>query len=74
MKLKIEKGGNDSLSLEHKEEIKVIFCKSLDLLTSRILNINPRTFFINPIIFLCLFSVIYPNISIMFKIIQSGTA
>ena len=33
-KLKIQEDGNDSLSHEHKEEIKVIFYKSLDLLTS----------------------------------------
>ena len=38
-KLKIEKDGNDSLSVEHKEEIH-IFQKSMDLLTSRILNNN----------------------------------
>ena len=38
MKLKIEKGGNDSSSTEHKEEIQVMFHKSMDLLTSNILN------------------------------------
>ena len=31
-KLKIEKGGNDSLSIEQKEETQVIFHKSLNLL------------------------------------------
>ena len=36
----IEKGGNYSLSHKHKEEIQVIFHKSMDLLTSRILNNN----------------------------------
>ena len=36
----MEQDGNDSLSHEHKEEIKVIFHKSLDLLISRILNNN----------------------------------
>ena len=30
-----KKDGNDSLSIEHKEEIKVIFHKSMDLLISR---------------------------------------
>ena len=39
MKLKIEKDGNDSLSIEHKEEI-YIFHKSMDLLISNILNNN----------------------------------
>ena len=33
-KLKIEKDGNDSLSIEHKEEIHILH-KSIDLLTSR---------------------------------------
>ena len=37
-KLKIEKGGNDSLSVEHKEDIKYIFYKSKDLLRSSVLN------------------------------------
>jgi hypothetical protein len=36
--LKVEKGGNDRLSIEHIEEIKVIFHKSIDLLISSILN------------------------------------
>ena len=31
-KLKIEKGGNESLSIEHKDEIQVIFHKSMDWL------------------------------------------
>ena len=35
-KLKIEKDGNDSLSLEHKEEIQVSFHKFMDLITSSI--------------------------------------
>ena len=39
MKLKIKKGGIDSLSIEHKEEIH-IFHKSMDLLISSILNNN----------------------------------
>ena len=39
MKLKIEKDRNDSLSIEHKEEIR-IFHKSMDLLISSILNNN----------------------------------
>jgi hypothetical protein len=34
-----EKYGNDSLSIEHKEEIH-IYHKSMDLLTSSILNKN----------------------------------
>ena len=38
--MKIEKDGDDSLSIEHKEEIKVIFHKSMDLLISSILNDN----------------------------------
>ena len=33
-----KKDGNDSLSIEHKEEIQVIFHKSIDLLISSILN------------------------------------
>ena len=37
-KLKIEKRRKDSLSHEYKEEIYVISHKSMDLLTSRILN------------------------------------
>jgi hypothetical protein len=41
--LKIDKGGNDSLSHECKEEIQVIFHKSMDLLTSSILNNNKST-------------------------------
>ena len=40
LKLKIEKGGNNSLLQEHKEEIQVIFHISIDLLTSSILNDN----------------------------------
>ena len=36
--MKIEEGINDSLSIEHKEEIPVIFHKSMDLLISSILN------------------------------------
>ena len=39
-KLKIEKGGNDTLSHEHQEEIQVFFQKSMDLLTGSILNNN----------------------------------
>ena len=39
--MKIEKDGNDSLSIEHMEEIQVIFHKSLDPLISSIIdNIN----------------------------------
>ena len=34
------KSGNGSLSHEHKEEIQVIFHKSMDLLTSSIFNNN----------------------------------
>ena len=37
--MKIEKDGNDSLSIEHKEEIH-IFHKSTDLLIGDILNNN----------------------------------
>ena len=37
--MKVEEGGNDSLSIEHKEEIHVIFHKSMDLLISNILHI-----------------------------------
>ena len=40
MKLKTEKYGNDSLSIEHKEKIKLISRKSTDLLISSINNIN----------------------------------
>ena len=39
MKLKIEVDGNDSLSIERKEEIH-IFHKSMDLVTRSILNNN----------------------------------
>ena len=39
-KLKIEKGGNYSLSHEHKEVIQIIFHKSMNLIISSILNIN----------------------------------
>jgi hypothetical protein len=38
-KLKIEKDGDDSLSIEHKEEIH-IFRKFMDLLISSVLNNN----------------------------------
>ena len=34
----MEKDGNDSLSIDYKEEIKVIFHKSTDLLISSTLN------------------------------------
>ena len=37
-KLKIEKDGNDNLSIEYKEEIQVIFHKALVLLISSTLN------------------------------------
>ena len=37
-KLKIQKDGNDSLLIEHKEEIQVIFRKSMGLLISSILK------------------------------------
>ena len=40
MKLKVEKDGNDSLSIEHKEEIQIIFRMYMDLLIKRILNYN----------------------------------
>jgi hypothetical protein len=36
----MEKDGNDILSIEHKEEIQVIFHKYMDLLISSILNNN----------------------------------
>ena len=36
----MKKGRNDSFSHEHKNEIKVIFHKSIDLLISCILNNN----------------------------------
>ena len=36
----IEKDGNNSLSIEYKEEILIIFQKSMDLLTSSILYNN----------------------------------
>ena len=39
MKVKIEKDGYDSLSIEHKEEIHV-FHKSMDLLMDSIFNNN----------------------------------
>ena len=35
---RLKKDGNDSLSIEHKEEIQVILRKSMDLLISSILN------------------------------------
>ena len=38
MKLKIGKDGNDSLSIEHKDELQIIFHKFMDLLISSILN------------------------------------
>ena len=37
-KLNIEEVGNDSLLHEHKEEMQIHFHKSMDLLTSCILN------------------------------------
>ena len=40
LKKKIEKDEDESLSIEHREEIKVIFRKSVDLLISSILNNN----------------------------------
>ena len=40
--LKIEKDGNDSLSIKHKEKIQVIIHKSNDPLISRIPNNNGR--------------------------------
>jgi hypothetical protein len=39
-KLKIEKYGNDSLSMDHQEEIQVIFHNSKDLPISTILDNN----------------------------------
>ena len=36
----MEIDGNDSLSIEYKETIKVIFLKSMDLLINSILNNN----------------------------------
>jgi hypothetical protein len=39
-KPKIEKGGNDGLSHEHKEVIRDFFHKSMDLLRSSALNNN----------------------------------
>ena len=39
--------GNNSLSVEHKEEIQVIFRKSLDLLISSILTNNKRVKLLN---------------------------
>jgi hypothetical protein len=38
MKLKFKKVGNECLSREHKDEKQVMFLKSLDLLTSSILE------------------------------------
>ena len=38
--LKIKKGGNDILSIKHREELQVILFKSTDLLISSILNNN----------------------------------
>jgi hypothetical protein len=40
MKVKIEKDGYDSLSIEHKEEIHIFLYKSKDLLISSTLNNN----------------------------------
>ena len=40
MEAKFEKYGIDSLSIEHKEGIEVIFHKFMDLLVNRILNNN----------------------------------
>jgi hypothetical protein len=37
-KLKIRRDGNNSLSIKHKEEIQIIFHKSMDLLISSIKN------------------------------------
>ena len=37
-KLNIEKGGNDSLSIEYEEEIQAIFHKFIDVLISNILG------------------------------------
>ena len=42
MKLKIEKGGNDSFSNENKEEIQVLFHNFTNLLTSSMLKSNSR--------------------------------
>ena len=39
-KLKIKKGRNEHLAHEHKEEIHVIFNKSMDLLISGMLKYN----------------------------------
>ena len=41
-KLNIGKDGNDSLFIEHKEEIQIIFHKSMNLLIGSKLNINNR--------------------------------
>ena len=38
--MKIEKDGNDCLSFELKDEMQVIFHKSMDMLISNILNKN----------------------------------
>jgi hypothetical protein len=38
--MKIEKNGNDSLSIEHKEEIQVTFLRSMDLVITNIINNN----------------------------------
>ena len=40
-KLKVEIDGNDTLSIEHKEEIKIIFNKSMDLLNNNEYCIEP---------------------------------
>ena len=40
IKLKVEIVGNNNLSQEHMKEIKIVFSKSIDLLTSSVLNIN----------------------------------
>ena len=39
-KLKFEKDGNYSLSIEHMEEFQVIFCMFMDLPISSLLNNN----------------------------------
>jgi hypothetical protein len=39
-KLMIGKGGNDSLSIEHKDEIQGFFHKSMELLISSIINLK----------------------------------
>ena len=58
MKLNIEKDGNNSLSCEHKEEIKVMLRKSLDLLISNIFNTSNNTFTIIIIITIIIITII----------------